>query len=220
MVAYKPSDAELANLVDCMSLATWAGFSATVPTAIPPGSTITDRAHLKSPLQLFLGFCGSEPTSHYRTLASVPTLVWEQRITALSINGVQASMNDLGAAACFHQMARCICRLEPWPDAGAAAAIAQAAAVAPPPVIQQQNGARLLNTPTIKLDQVLDQKLSDEITYLQDAEIVKYHHNYYVAMEEEPPPNVAVTKEQLTASDYVIKAWKAPYADFGVLLFA
>ena len=169
-----------------------------------------------SPLQAFLGFCGAEPSSHYRTLASVPKLVWEQRITALSINGAQASMNDLGAAACFHQMARCICRLEPWPDAGAAAAIAQAAATAPPPVTQRQNGARLLNTPTIKLDQVLDQKLSDEITYLQDADIVKYHHNYYVAMEEEPPPNVAVTKEQLTALHYVMNAGKGVYTDFCV----
>ena len=61
IVSYKPSGAELANLVDCISLAAWAGFAADVSRAIPQNSFIADVARPMSPLQSFLGVRGASP---------------------------------------------------------------------------------------------------------------------------------------------------------------
>ena len=66
------------------------------------------------------------------------------------------------------------------------------------------------------MDQVLDQKLSEEVTYLPLDEVVKYQHNYVVVMETEPTPDVKPTIEQLTALHYVMKMKRAPYAEFAV----
>jgi hypothetical protein len=171
---------------------------------------------LLSPLEAFLKFTGSSPTTHYRTLAALPPATWDVMIGGFTVNTTAANMAELGAAKLFHTTARCICNLDAWPSAAAPT-------TAPPPTPATQpnitnTGSRALNTPTIKLDQVLDQKLSEEITYLPLPDLVRYEHNYIRIMEEAPTPATKPSAEQLTALQYVIKSLRVPYAELNVFV--
>lgn len=212
-----PTTHQIANdLIDTESLAEWAGFSKVVPqsSASPPASqTNVQPPTLLSPLEAFLKFTGTNPTAHYRTLAALPPSMWDNMIGSLTVNGTAATMAEFGAAKLFHTTARCICNLDAWPNAAAPT-------TAPPPATAQQpntaNTSRPLNTPTIKLDQILDQKLTEEITYLPLPEIVKYEHNYQRIMEEPPTPATKPTSEQLTALHYVISSMRVPYVELNL----
>jgi hypothetical protein len=71
-------------------------------------------------------------------------------ITGLTSNGRAADMREFGATSLFHLTARCICNTS---RCGSGCPTA----------------AKLW-----KLDQVLDQKLFDEITYLPQTEVAKF----------------------------------------------
>ena len=216
-----PTAHEISNdLIDSEALAEWAGFSKDVPqlTSSPAASGKTaatgpPQPVLLSPLEAFLKFTGTNPTAHYRTLAALPPAMWDNMIGSFTVNGTAANMAELGAAKLFHTTARCICNLDAWPNA-AAPTTAPPTATAPPPITA--NTSRPLNTPTIKLDQVLDQKLSEEITYLPLPDIVRYEHNYQRIMEEPPTPATKPTSEQLTALHYVIKSMRVPYVELNL----
>jgi hypothetical protein len=216
-----PTTHEIANvLIDSESLAEWAGFSKVVPQQPASASAIqtsgagaAQPSAQLTPLEAFLKFTGTNPTAHYRTLAALPTAMWDTMIGGFTVNGTAANMAELGAAKLFHTTARCICNLDAWPNA-AAPTTAPPTAAAPPP--NAASTSRPLNTPTIKLDQVLDQKLSEEITYLPLPDIVRYEHNYQRIMEEPPTPATKPTSEQLTALQYVIQSMRVPYVELNL----
>jgi hypothetical protein len=222
MSSIGPSDAELAQLIDCETLSIWCGLDNVAPApptppALAAAATAATVPTPVSPVTAFLGFTGMSPTAHYRTLAAIPPSMWDTMIASFTVNGKPATMREFGAAKLFHSIARCICKLDPWPGAAAPNPALSAANVAPVTTTPPSSiTSRILNTPVVKVDQVLDQKISDEITYLPQADIVKYQHNYWLAMETRPTPDVSVTTEQLTALEYIVKSGRAPYADFGI----
>ena len=168
------------------------------------------------PLKAFLEHCGVGPTEHYRALATNSTDDWKDGMASLTINGAKANMAQMGAAKLFHKIARCLIKLDLWPEDIAAAATA--AASAPPPAAPPaSSGTRLLNVPTIQIGRHLDQKYEEEITYMPDVELQACRAHYYTIMEAWPTPQVNCTSEQLACIDYSIKkAVRAPYADFSV----
>jgi hypothetical protein len=58
--------------------------------------------------------------------------------------------------------------------------------------------------------------MNDEITYLEDAELIKMNAAYVKVMEKMPPQAKSVTIDQLTALHYTIRNGRPPNADFGV----
>ena len=75
---------------------------------------------------------------------------------------------------------------------------------------------RLVNVQTVRLDQTIDQRLTAEVTYVPDAEILKYNARYIRVMEEPCDPDVKPSLEQLSALAHILGTSKAPYADFSV----
>ena len=106
-----------------------------------------------------------------------------------------------------------------WPSCAAAAASAAMAAAA----VQANAAANLpattsslINTPTIKIGRVIDQKLDEEITYLPQAELQAMYSRYVKIMDEKPPRDVAVTPEQLTALQHLLTTGRPPYVDMSL----
>jgi hypothetical protein len=214
-----PTDAEIAALIDCESLAVWCGLDQALPSAPTPIASAANAPPpgplAVSPVTAFLAYAGMQPQSHYRTLAAIPPTTWDTMIAGFQVNGQPASMREFGAVKLFHSTARCICKLDLWPGAPSPNTAISTPNVAPT-LPTSNTGTRLLNTPVVKVDQVLDQKIGDEITYLSVTDLVRFQHNYWIAMEARPTPDVNVTSEQLTALEYIVKSGRAPYADFGI----
>ena len=74
----------------------------------------------------------------------------------------------------------------------------------------------ILNLPTVKISNILDQKCSDEVTFIPHAEQTAMLKRYKDIVGRKPHPDVACTPEQLTALSHVVATHRPPYADFGV----
>ena len=210
MSCVQPTDMSI--IVDIQSLAEWCGIAADKPTAVPPGST-TKLEDVVSALHGLMVWAQCAPSDHFRMLASLTPDDYNVALSTLQINGAPPGLAIKGAFMLFHRTARRICNLEELPDAEPVVPVSAAASGSSGP---STGGSRPLNTPTISMGKVVDQKLGDEITYLPDDKIVAYHAHYYSIMEDSPSPHVAVTTEQLAAITYLVKANKAPYADFAI----
>ena len=68
----------------------------------------------------------------------------------------------------------------------------------------------------MKIASVLDQKLSDEVTYVPHHERTRMLRRYIQIVGRKPHPDVACTPEQITALSHVTAAHRPPFADFGV----
>jgi len=73
-----------------------------------------------------------------------------------------------------------------------------------------------LNVPTVKVSAVLDQRISEEITYLPNLELQKMRARFIDAYGEPPQANVACSNDQLAALKHVIDTGREPYADLAV----
>ncbi|MDE0916350.1 MAG: hypothetical protein OSB57_14335 [Planctomycetota bacterium] len=73
-----------------------------------------------------------------------------------------------------------------------------------------------MNLPTVKIAYILDQKCSDEVTYVPHEEQNKMLKRYKDIVGRKPHPDVACTPEQLTALAHVVATHRPPFADFGV----
>ena len=67
-MAAKPTDLDIATLVDAGTLAEWCGFSTLVPT---PPSGVSSAPLPVSSLEAFLVGLGLGPTEHFRGLAAL-----------------------------------------------------------------------------------------------------------------------------------------------------
>ena len=74
----------------------------------------------------------------------------------------------------------------------------------------------VVNLPTVKIASVLDQKLSDEVTYVPHHERTRMLRRYIQIVGRKPHPDVACTPEQITALAHVTATHRPPFADFGV----
>ena len=133
-MAAKPTDADIARIVDSGTLAEWRGFDTVAPTP-PTGSLVT----LVSPLQAFLLGLGLRPTEHFRVMAALAPADYTAGVASITINGSAPSLKERGAMQLFHQTARRLCLLEDWP------AIAPPV-LAPPPTPPSSSGGKLLNS--------------------------------------------------------------------------
>ena len=96
-MAAKPSDSDLAALVDAGTLAEWCGFSTVAPTP-PSGSTATPM----SALQAFLVGLGLGPTEHFRMIAALAPADYSSGVAGITINGSAPSLKERGAMMLFH----------------------------------------------------------------------------------------------------------------------
>ena len=63
---------------------------------------------------------------------------------------------------------------------------------------------------------VLDQRISEEITFLPNSELQKMRARYVDAFDEAPQANVACSNDQLAALNHVLLTGREPYADLAV----
>ena len=134
------------------------------------------------------------------------------------INGQPPPMGARLAAHLAQATARCLCKVDPWPDDTPPASSplekpnATASGAVPPPGLKG-------NPAMINMAIHLDQKMqASEIAYLPTEEIQRYKKRYYQVMERFPLPQVATTVELLAALEYVMNTLRrAPYADFAVV---
>ena len=153
-MASKPSDLEIASIVDSLTLAEWCGFDTVAPTT---ASGVTPV--LVSSIEAFLIGLGLGPTEHFRILAALSPADYAAGVAGIQFNGASPSLKERGAMMLFHQTARRLCLLEDWPS------------VAPPAQTNTSRpasswGGKLLSLASIQVGKVMDQKTSDEITHL------------------------------------------------------
>ena len=98
---------------------------------------------------------------------------WPKEVADWKINGCKPSIKYRGAAIAFHSTARYMCELDPWPNTTAAPVVVAVPGGAHSGTAQW-NGPKCLNTPTIQINKHLDQRFTDEITYLELPVIQKY----------------------------------------------
>ena len=175
-----PSTEDYAKIMasgDIFSLCEWAG--------VPSEQDDDDHSVLRSLLE----FLGMPPQQHFRALAQVSAADFKAELASWKLEGDRSpGIIVKGSAELAHMTARRLCGLDPWPDNQAEVAAlrqklenveSQAQAFqanigkAPPIVMAAPmagTGGRLVNTPIIKLCQVLDQKLDSEITFMTDDE--------------------------------------------------
>ena len=203
-MASKPSDTDLALIVDAGTLAEWCGFDTVTPTPSLGGTSTP-----VSPLEAFLSGLGLGPTEHFRMMAALAPADYAAGVASITFNGVAPSLKERGAMMLFHQTARRLCLLEDWP------AITPPT-LPPPSAPPSSSGGKLLNLSSIQVGKVMDQETGDEITYLAPAFVQLAYARYLRVLEVMPSPVADVTAEHLACMDYMVKSHRPPYADFSV----
>ena len=222
------------------TLAEWAGMDNTdaeaAVTGVPAVGDPNDPQHVPAvvaqpaflgTLASFLAYCGAGPNSHFRSLASVTSQDFDTYITGWTIRGRAPNIMQLGAAKCAHRTARCLCKLDQWPEELLALQIQQQQQqLAPPPQQPPQQSTwhgnplgpagSLINVPTVTVSEILDQRVGETITYIEDAEWLKARAEYRRQMDTMPSELCDYTREQLTALLHVINTHRGPYVDFAV----
>ena len=148
---------------------------------------------------------------------------WLTATLNITFNGVGPSIVLRGKIALFHMTARRLCNLAPWPQAGLPAAMANNL---PPPLPLPQavnqaiaafvGGPARVNLPVTNIGKVLDQRMSDEVTYLDATEILTMNARYIQVMEVPPPTSKSVTREQITALKFTLDQGRVPHTDFAI----
>ena len=221
MASFKPSDVDLDTIIDMQSICDYnklSGVQVMVPGPITvaadgqptPGEPVPGQ----SPLVSFLAYCEMEPQSHFRNLAILAPADYGAFIAGWRINGIPPSLPMRGVALTIHKMARCICSLEDWPapQPGPAAA---AAAVPHGGTGLLTNGSVLLNTPIVRLEEVVGPPGNcEQITFMLDSAWLAARAQYNKVMEQFPHEEVDITAAQLSALKHLIDTDRPPYADF------
>ena len=222
----RPSAEELQHITDMRTLLEWAGMSGEAPIQTDLEEFTGDfMPQMISDVQSFLAWTKMSPSTHFRLLAMMnatdfQTAMWE----GWKVNGEAPSFGARMSAILAHSTARCICRMEPWPDElvdaqvlasqTAAAQPATPKSAAPAPGPPGMGGASAL----IDLGLHLDMKMiTSQIAYLPSEEIQAFKMRYFSVMDRFPTPQTATTPEQLAGLNFVLNTVKrAPYADFAV----
>jgi hypothetical protein len=204
-MALRPTDQEILAIIDVSSLADWCGISATTPvntnnTTPPPISDV----------QALFAHLGCGPTEHFRPFATFSPADWGLSMDTITVNGSPPNMSVRGKYNLFHGTARRLSNLEPWPE------MTPTPTAAPPATGVSQPIPSRINTPILNVGRVLDQRMGDEITYLESKDILIMNARYVKAMEVMPPVAKAVTIEQLTALEYTVRNGRPPNADFAI----
>ena len=211
-MASEPTSAEKSLLVDMVSLAGWCKISSQAPTA-PSGKG--QQAQV-SDVQTLCAFMQAAPDEHYRSIAMLAPADWSTATAGITFNGQPPSIALRGKIAFFHMTARRLCNLEPWPQIAAPAPAPSGLPPALPQSAQALQASTRVNLPVINIGKVLDQRMSDDVTFLDANDILTYNANYIRVMEVPPPTTKAVTREQLTALDFTLKNERPPYADLAI----
>ena len=224
-MAVRPTEAELNNIIDCRSLAAWCGIDAVTPQpapSTPPANlgTATTPAAVSDMRALF-AFLVCAPQEHYRGLSTISPEDWKTMTAGIMVNGSPPGVMLRGKYNLFHSTARRICNLEAWPEPVTAPALTGGPAAAPTqqgsvPLHGQVVMPARVNLPTLNVGRVLDQRMTDEITYLPSGDVVKMLDRYIKIFEMEPPPPKAPTLDQLTALHFSLQNDRTPFADLGV----
>ena len=109
-----------------------------------------------------------------------------------------------------------VCRLASSAEVtcvAAATAAAAAAAAQPPPAAQQASPTKV---GVIKLDTVLDQGLSDEITVTTETDMTAGYERYKGRMGKMPSEDREPSIEQYSGVKHLLSLSAPPYADFSV----
>jgi hypothetical protein len=245
-MAAKPSDVEISQIFDCQTLAQWCGINPTTPTPVvaptetppltkaphvfqpakaPAGPPLAAAPPLDSDMKAFFGYIGCGPQEHFRSFATMSAPDWAAIMTDQTdpflVNGAKPNVMLRSKVLLFHATARRLCKLEPWPETTPPTSTVTGPTMAPSQngSVQMQNNAVMparVNLPTLNVGKVLDQSMSDEITYLESDEVLKMNARYFAIFETEPPQEKSPTLDQLTALHFSITHKRRPYADLGV----
>ena len=210
----EPNPTELSNIVSLASLLEWAGVS---DAPHDPSGASKTPPDLSSPRSDFFQHVGMGPSHHYRLLAVLPKADFATGIASMKMDGQDLNMGQRATLLLAHATARCMCSLDQWPSQAMVTTISLATGP-PPPIPSNAGGAPpgMVNTPTIKMNRILDQTSPAEITFLPHPEFQALYDNYVRIMQEPPSEDEAVTMEQLSALKHVLQQNRAPYADFSL----
>ena len=90
-MASKPSDLEIASIVDSLTLAEWCGFDTVAPTT---ASGVTPV--LVSSIEAFLVGLGLGPTEHFRMIAALSPADYAAGVAGIQINGTSPLSRSAG----------------------------------------------------------------------------------------------------------------------------
>ena len=188
----EPSPTELSNIVSLASLLQWAGISDEPHDPVKAAATVPD---LSSPRSDFFKHVGMGPSHHYRLLAVLPKADFETGIASMKMDGKDLNMGQRAALLLAHATARCMCAVDQWPSQATLTTLALGTGPAPMQSNAGSASSGMVNTPTIRLNKILDQTSPSEITFLPHPEFQALYDNYVRIMQEPPGEDEAVTME-------------------------
>ena len=202
----QPTATEQLAITSLSLLFEWAGLTNTKQSASAATTPVTLGARTS-----LLAFVGAEPNAHYRAIATLSPEDFVAMTTSWTVNGQPPNMMETASARLAHITARRMCKVEPWPTDPN---IVQPAPAAQPVAPQQGTNGMTLNTATINCADVLDQAITEQITYIPDVQWLAARAEYVRIMEEEPPEDVDITIEQLSAILHLLQSHRAPYCNY------
>ena len=216
----RPTADELLAIVDLGTLLEWAGILNDDRVVAAAEQQDGDQmipavAGFNGSLASLLAFYGAAPTTHFRQFASLTPADFTQFISEWQPNGGPPSWAKKAAAKLAHATARAICKMEPWTDEVQPPQPPPQLAAQPFPPVPSPAGS-LLNVPTVSISEVVDQRYSETITFVNDEEWLKARAQYKREMHVDPPEHCDYTHEQLSAMLHVLKSHRGPYVDFAV----
>ena len=219
----RPSPQEELEIVDMGTLLSWAGLHDDDRTeavqAVPTGEGILavegvpafagTRASL-------LTLIGCAPNSHFRMFGSCTVEDFNECMPSWRPKGQPPTMTQRGAAKCAHRTARCLLKLDPWPDAPAVTAIVPAAPQVP--ILHGVPGSAhgLIDLATINVAEIIDQQNHTTITYVEEQVWLDARAQYRRIYDRDPPEQKDFTREQLAAVRHVLNGHKGPYVDMSI----
>ena len=187
----RPTPVELLAITDLGTLLEWAGINnddrvLAAAERQQDAQVIPAIVGFNGSLASLLGFYGAAPTTHFRQFASLTPADFSQFISEWLPNGAPPPWAKKASAKLAHATARAICKLEPWADEAQPPPPQQAQQQLPFPPIPTPAGS-LLNVPTVSISEVVDQRYSETITFVNDEECMKARAQYKREMHTDPP---------------------------------
>ena len=208
----EPSNEEASAITNVETLADWCELDNTQPSTG------------ESPRASLLSLIGLQPKAHYRAIANINADDWNALLTNWQVNGNAPPPAVLSQAGLVGRTARVLCKVEP-----SLAETADAAKHARDLELAKANSSTSGNVKTsapdagtlssghkLKLNQVVDQTVDDEVPILKEDELQACYARHMNRMQGPPDPSAECTGEQLTGISHLIKSNRPPYVDFGI----
>ena len=95
-MALRPSDSEIAAIIDVQTLAQWCGLS-----DVPPTNTNNQTPPPEAEMNILFAHLGCGPNDHFRSFAMVTAADWETDTKDIKVNGARPNFFFAESSICF-----------------------------------------------------------------------------------------------------------------------